>query len=73
MLDIRSSGDPSNAVWFAPADSTTFVEGDNMTQAAGDATTIPVPAAAGTYKLFVVDSAGQKLGESAALLRVVGE
>lgn len=73
MLDIKSSGDPSNAVWFAPADSTSFVEGADMTRAAGDSTTIAVPAAAGTYKLFVLDATGQKLGESAALLRVVGE
>ena len=72
-LDIRSSGDPSHAVWFAPEHSTSFVEGDDMTRAAGDATTIAVPGATGTYKLFVLDAEGQKLGESAALLRVVGE
>ena len=41
-----------------------------MTKAAGDATTIAVPTSAGSYKLFVVDSQGSKLGESAALLRV---
>ncbi|HEY6729254.1 MAG TPA: right-handed parallel beta-helix repeat-containing protein [Polyangiaceae bacterium] len=73
MLDIRSSGDPANAVWFAPADSINFVEGAEMTRAAGDATSIAVPAAPGSYKLFVLDATGQKLGESAALLRVVGE
>jgi len=72
MLDIRSSGDPTHEVWFAPANSMSFAEGEGMTRAAGDATTIAVPAAAGTYKLFVVDSHGQKLGESAALLRVGG-
>lgn len=72
-LDIRSSGDPSHAVWFAPENTTSFVEGDDMTRAAGDATTIAVPGATGTYKLFVLDAEGQKLGESAALLRVVGE
>ena len=41
-----------------------------MTKAAGDATAIGVPANAGTYKLFIVNSQGSKVGESAALLRV---
>ena len=36
-----------------------------MTKAAGDATSIAVPTTAGSYKLFVVDSQGKKLGESA--------
>jgi hypothetical protein len=71
-ITIRSSGDPANAVWFAPAGTNSFAEGANMTKAAGDATTIAAPATAGTYKLFVVDAGGQKLGESAAILRVSG-
>jgi hypothetical protein len=71
MLDIRSSGDASNTVWFAPAGTTSFVEGADMTSAAGDATSIAVPTA-GTYKLFVVDSQGQTVGESDAQLRVSG-
>ena len=41
-----------------------------MTKAAGDATSIAVPSSAGTYKLSVVDSTGNKLGESAAQVRV---
>jgi hypothetical protein len=69
-LTIRSSGNAANAVWFAPAGTTNFVEGATMTKASGTATTIAVPTSAGTYKLSVVDSQGKKLGESAALLRV---
>jgi len=69
-LTIRSSGDPANNVWFAPAGTTNFLEGANMTKAAGDATTIAVPAQAGSYKLHVLDAQGKKLGESSALLRV---
>jgi hypothetical protein len=69
-LTIRSSGDAANTAWFAPAGTTTFAEGATMTKAAGDATSIAVPTTAGTYKLFVVDSQGKKLGESQALLRV---
>jgi hypothetical protein len=42
-----------------------------MTSAAGDATSIAVPTA-GTYKLFVVDSQEQTVGESDAQLRVSG-
>ena len=69
-LGIRSSGAASNAVWFAPAGTTSFVAGATMTKAAGTATSIAVPANAGTYKLHVVDTVGNKIGESAALLRV---
>jgi hypothetical protein len=69
-LTIRSSGDAGNTVWFAPAGTTAFTEGTTMTKAAGTATSIAVPTTAGTYKLFVVDSQGKKLGESTALLRV---
>jgi len=69
-INIRSSGIASNTVWFAPAGTTQFSAGSSMTKAAGTATTIAVPASAGTYKLSIVDSGGNKLGESAALLRV---
>ena len=69
-LTIRTSGNSSNAVWFAPAGTTTFAEGATMTKAAGDGTSIAVPTTAASYKLFVVDSQGKKLGESASLLRV---
>ena len=69
-LAIRSSGAASNSVWFAPAGTTTFAAGATMTKASGTATSIAVPANAGTYKLHVVDGQGAKLGESAAVLRV---
>jgi hypothetical protein len=69
-LEIRSSGDAGNTVWFAPSGTTTFSEGATMTKAAGTSTSIAVPAASGTYKLFVVDSQGKQRGESTALLRV---
>ena len=71
-VNIRSVGDPSNAVWFAPAGTTSFVEGRTMTRAAGTATTIAAPAAAGTYRLHLVNAQGVKQAESAALLRVTG-
>jgi hypothetical protein len=69
-VPIRSSGNAANAVWFAPAGTTSFAAGGTMTKAAGDATSIAAPTTAGTYKLFVVDSQGKSLGESASLLRV---
>ena len=68
-IPIRSSGDSSKSVWFAPSGTTTFAAGGTMTKAAGDATSIAAPTTAGTYKLFVVDSQGKPLGESASLLR----
>ena len=63
-INIRSSGSAANQVWFAPAGTTSFVAGATMTKALGDATSIAVPATAGTYKLFVVNGQGAKLGES---------
>ena len=69
-LTIRSAGDAAKAVWFAPAGTTRFTEGPTMTKAAGSATSIAVPATAGTYKLAIVDAQGNKGGESAAQLRV---
>ena len=69
-LGIRSSGAASNVVWFAPAGTTSFVAGATMTKASGTATSIAVPTSAGSYKLHVVDAQGNKIGESAALLRV---
>ena len=69
-IGIRGGGSSSDAVWFAPAGTTSFVAGANMTKAAGNATSIAVPTSAGSYKLHVVDAQGKKLGESAAILRV---
>lgn len=71
-IPIRSSGNSSNIIWFAPSGTTNFVQGATMTKAAGTATSIVVPTSAGTYKLYIVDSLGNKLGESTALLRVSG-
>ena len=69
-VKIRKARLAGSAVWFAPAGTTTFSEGASMTRAAGDAGTIALPSAAGTYKLFVLDADGKKLGESGAILRV---
>ncbi len=72
VINIRSSGSASNTVWFAPSGTTSFAQGASMTKAAGTATTIVAPTKAGSYKLFVVDAQGKKLGESACLVRVKG-
>jgi len=69
-IPIRSTGNSSNAVWFAPSGTTTFTAGGTMTKAAGDATSIAAPTTAGTYKLFVVDSQGKPSSESTSLLRL---
>jgi hypothetical protein len=69
-IGIRSGGNSSTAVWFAPAGTTGFAAGASMTKASGNAASIAVPTTAGTYKLHVVDAQGNKLGESAAILRV---
>jgi hypothetical protein len=69
-VTIRSVGDASGSVWFAPAGTTKFAEGASMTRAAGAATQLAAPAGAGTYKLIVVDAQGNALGESSAQLKV---
>ncbi|OPZ87838.1 MAG: Endo-1,4-beta-xylanase Z precursor [Firmicutes bacterium ADurb.Bin419] len=71
-VSIRSGGNESNTVWFAPSGTTNFVEGLTMTKAAGNETAISAPYTSGTYKLFVLNSKGEKVGESAAKLRVSG-
>jgi hypothetical protein len=70
IVKIHSSGDSTNTVWFTPTGVTSFSEGLSMTKAAGNAASISAPAANGTYKLSVVNSAGKKIGESSALLRI---
>ncbi|MFO1525556.1 MAG: Ig-like domain-containing protein [Turneriella sp.] len=70
-VTIASSGDANNEVWFAPAGTTTFTAGATMTKAAsGTATSINAPATAGSYKLYVIDLAGNISSESAAVLTV---
>lgn len=71
-INIRSSGNSLNTVWFAPSGTTKFVEGPTITKGAGDATHLAVPASGGIYKLFIVNSQGLKVGESTAQLKVSG-
>ena len=70
-VTIVSSGDATNEVWFAPSGTTTFTAGATMTKAAsGTATSIAAPATDGTYKLFVIDAAGNPSSESTNTLTV---
>jgi hypothetical protein len=71
-IPIRSTGDSTNTVWFAPTGVTSFAENVSTSKAKGNATTINAPAANGTYKLHVVNAAGKKIGESTFILRVTG-
>ncbi|MDD5084316.1 MAG: cohesin domain-containing protein [Candidatus Moranbacteria bacterium] len=68
---ITSSGDATNNIWFAPAGTTTFLTGATMTKAAsGTATSILAPTASGSYKLFVIDAAGNVSAASTATLTI---
>ena len=69
-VTIVSSGVASNSVWFAPATTTTFIASNTITRATGTATSITAPTTAGTYKLFVRDSAGNVSSPSTATLSV---
>ncbi len=70
-VTIVSSGDSTNNVWFAPSGTTNFVAGSTMTKATnGTATTILAPSSNGSYKLFVIDAAGNVSAASTATLTV---
>ncbi len=67
---VVSSGTASNTIWFAPSGTTSFLAGSTMTTAGGTATSLLAPATAGTYKLFVIDAAGNVSTASTATLTV---
>jgi len=70
-IKIRSSGDSSATVWFAPSGTSVFAEGPSMTKTGGLDTLIAVPQRNGIYKMYVVNSSGNS-GESSSILRVFG-
>jgi len=72
VVKIHSSGDATNTVWFAPAGAQGFAENLIMTKAGGTDTSIVAPAANGTFKMFVVNAQGKKIGESASIIRITG-
>lgn len=53
-LNRRGLLKAEDTVWLAPAGTTVFTEGTNMTKAAGNAKTIDAPSVAGEYKLYIV-------------------
>jgi hypothetical protein len=67
---IVSANETGGAVWFAPLGTTTFTEGPTMSQAPGTATSVPAPNTLGTYRLFVIDAAGNVSDPSSAVLTV---
>ncbi|MBN1600416.1 MAG: hypothetical protein JW915_02350 [Chitinispirillaceae bacterium] len=71
-IKIRSSGDSTNSVWFAPSGSNNFVVGRTMSRAGGCDTLIAAPPTQGSYKLFVLNAQGNKLGESSFILKTTG-
>ncbi|MFH1189715.1 MAG: hypothetical protein V1682_03410 [Candidatus Omnitrophota bacterium] len=71
-VDISSTGNAANDVWFAPLNTTVFdTEGVTKTKAAsGTATSILAPTSAGIYYLYVLDAAGNYSAPSTATLTV---
>ncbi len=63
-LNRRGLLKPEDTVWLAPAGTTEFVEGSNMTKAAGDEKTINAPTTAGEYKLYIVYGDGRETATS---------
>ena len=55
---------PEDTVWLAPEGTTEFVEGPNMTKAAGNAQQMTVPTAPGQYKLYIVYGDGRETAVS---------
>ncbi|MEV2239846.1 ricin-type beta-trefoil lectin domain protein [Micromonospora sp. NPDC049891] len=71
-IPIRSSGDATSSLWLAPSGTTTFAAGPTMTRAAGNATSIAVPTSSGDYRLYVVDTQGNRSAESKSIVRRQG-
>ncbi|MDD4409464.1 MAG: hypothetical protein PHW52_02300, partial [Candidatus Pacebacteria bacterium] len=69
-VTVVSAAETGGSIWFAPAGTTTFTAGTTMTTASGTATSILAPATAGSYKLFVIDAAGNLSAASTATLTV---
>jgi len=69
-VSIVSSSNPSDRVWFAPEGTISFVVGPSMTNAVGDAGSILSPNLLGTYKLYLIDAAGNVSAPSTATLTV---
>ena len=70
-VTIVSSGNANNEVWFAPAGTTSFTAGNTMTKAtSGTAISILAPANEGTYRIYVIDCAGNVSDPSSAILTV---
>jgi len=44
---------PTDEVWIAPRNTTTFVEGDTMTKSAGNDKVMDIPSKEGTYTLYI--------------------
>lgn len=61
-LNRRGLLDADDVVWLAPEGTTEFVEGSNMTKAAGNEKTIVVPDDPGEYKLYIVYADGTVSG-----------
>ncbi|MDD5504617.1 MAG: hypothetical protein PHV77_04820, partial [Candidatus Omnitrophica bacterium] len=69
-VSINSTGHSDYNVWFAPSGTTLFTAGSTMTTAIGTATSILAPAGDGTYKLYILDAAGNVSSPSTATLTV---
>ena len=70
-VSIISSGDVNNNIWFAPSDTTTFIESTKITKASnGTSTSITAPSIEGDYKLFVIDKFGNISAGSLATLTI---
>ena len=63
-LNRRGLLKAEDTVWLAPANTTVFTAGNNMTKAAGNEKTITAPSAAGEYKLYIVYGDGRPTATS---------
>jgi hypothetical protein len=71
-MNIRNLNDSTVSVWFAPENTTAFVEYGGETMASGTDSIIETPTRNGIYRLFVVDSDGKSIARSSSLLRITG-
>ena len=70
-VDIISSGNVLNEIWFAISETDIFIESATSSRASsGTSTEIMSPSDEGEYRLFVIDAAGNISSSSAAVLTV---
>ncbi len=72
-IPLKSTGNPKDTIWLAPANTTEFQEGPTMTKAGGTDGSIQIPSKEGAYRLYVIREDGAVSPQSQAVLNASPE